>query len=227
MKLVNAKYNLEIIMKENKVDVLVIENPKVMTEIVGEIQLQCEGVEGNFILSDREKIINLDKKMSIIINPFAIEFNDKKILNKLYSELKIAGSNFFLEKEEVNTKVVQLLEKVLSEVMYNNVTFNLDLEWEGLFKLYSVKLENREETLLEKITEYIKILSHLCGVEILCLVNIMSYLDDIEIKQLYEMAFYNKIQLLLIESKERPNADNENIHIIDKDKCLIVRKSLS
>lgn len=223
MKLVNVKYNIEIILEENKVDVLVVESPQIMTEIVSGIQLQCNGEEGDFVLSNGDKILKMDKCMSVVINPFSINLNEKKIVSKLYSELKVIGNEYFVEKEEVNSKVVQLLDRIVSDTMYNNVVFDLNLDWDGLFKLYTVKIENSAESLLENIIEYTKILSRLCEIKIVCLVNIKSYLDEEEIKQLYEMAFYNKIQLLIIESNEKTRIDNENIYIIDKDKCLIVK----
>lgn len=223
MKLINAKYNLTVTMQENKADILVIENPSVMTEIVGGLQMQCDGEEGDFVLFENDKILKIEKSLALVMNPFTLDFNDKKILNKLYSELKIIGNDYFLEKEEINTKIIQLLEKVMSSSQYNNIAFNLSLEWDTLFKLYSVKLEQNCETLLEKLIEYMKILSRLCSINILCLVNIKSFFDEVQIKQLYEMAFYNKIQLLLIENMDRPYIDNENTYIIDKDKCLIIK----
>ena len=64
-------------------------------------------------------------------------------------------------------------------------------------------------------------MSYICRCRILCLVNIKSYLNDSEIQQLYEMAFYNKMYLLLIEDFEKESKDCEQVYIIDKDLCLI------
>lgn len=221
MRITNPKYNLIIEMEENRTDVLIVENPRSMVEIVGGLQKQCDGEEGDFVVSENNEIIKLEKNMCIVVNPFKVDFNDRKILNKLYSELKIIGNEYYFEKEEINAKIIQLLDSISTNINYNNIAFNLELEWETLFKLYSIKLEQNTDTFLEKIIEYIKILSGLCSIRILCMINIKDFLQEEELKRLYEMAFYNKIQLLLIESKETKSIDNENIYIIDKDRCLI------
>lgn len=223
MRLTNAKYNLQIEMQENRIDVLIIENPMVMAEMVGGLQEQCNGMEGDFVLSENNEIIRLDKNFAMVVNPFSLEFNDRKILNKLYSELSVSGNEYFLEKEKINTEIIKLLEKVISNQQYDSINFKLEMDWNELFKMYSVKLEENSDSLLEKIIEYIKILSGLCSIRVLCLVNIKNYLDETEINQLYEMAFYNKIQLLLIEANEKKNCDNENSYIIDNDRCLIIK----
>ena len=43
MNLTYAKYNLGIEMKENQVNVLIIENPIYMAEIIEGLQKQCNG----------------------------------------------------------------------------------------------------------------------------------------------------------------------------------------
>lgn len=223
MKLTNAKFDLIIDMRENKVDVLVIENATIMSEIVEELYKQSSGEEGNFILSENNKDLKFEKNFALIINPFAVDFNDKKIINKLFSELSAIGNEFVVEKMQINSEIGQLLEKIISDAQYNNISYNLDFDWNNLFKLYGVKIEYECDTLLEKMIGYIKIVSGLCSIKAMCLVNIKSFLNNEEIKQLYEMAFYYKIQLLLIESCERNNIPDENIYIIDKDRCLIIK----
>lgn len=222
MRLVNSKYNLIIEMQENKSDILVIENPNIMSDIVGNLHMQCEGNEGDFVLSEKDKMLKIDKHMSIVVDPFSLDFNDRKIINKLYFNLKDASNDYFIEKEELNTQAVSLIDKIVSGVGYNNITFRLGLEWESLFKIYDIKLEQSCDSLLEKICEYVKILSGLCSIDILCLVNIMGFLSETEFMQMQEMAFYNKVQLFLVETKERPCFTNQNIYVIDKDQCLIV-----
>lgn len=64
-------------------------------------------------------------------------------------------------------------------------------------------------------------LNEIIGVKILTLVNIKSYLSENELIELYQSASYNKIQLLLIESVERKLLSNEDVCIVDSDKCII------
>lgn len=57
----------------------------------------------------------------------------------------------------------------------------------------------------------------------LCLVNIKAYLNKQELMELYKVAFYNKINLLLIEMAEGEMIGEEKVYIIDSDRCLIVK----
>lgn len=57
----------------------------------------------------------------------------------------------------------------------------------------------------------------------LCLVNIKAYLNKQELMELYKVAFYNKINLLLIEMAEGEVTGEEKVYIIDNDRCLIVK----
>ncbi len=223
MKLTNAKYDLMIDMRENKVDMLVLENAAIMSEIVEDLYKQTLGGEGSFILSVEGKELKFEKHFALIINPFAVNFNDKKIINKLFSELAFVGNEFVVEKTQINSKMIQLLENIIDNVQYDNLSYNLDFDWNNLFKLYDVKINNEFDALLEKMIEYIKVLSELCSVKVVCMVNIKSFLQDDEIERLYEMAFYYKIQLLLIESSEKKSILGENIYIIDNDGCLIIK----
>ena len=54
------------------------------------------------------------------------------------------------------------------------------------------------------------------------LVNIKQYLTENEISELYKLAMYSKIQLVLIEfNMYGEKSEYEDIYIIDKDSCII------
>ena len=90
-----------------------------------------------------------------------------------------------------------------------------------MFKIYNIKIEETQETLLISLIEYLKILVNYCGIKIVSFINLKSYLSEEEILELYKYSNYNKIQLLLIESTERTILQNEMVHIVDADKCII------
>ena len=87
MKLLHTEYDLNITFKENQIHILSIENPKVYSRILNDLWSQSHGGEGDFVLSEGEKIKNIGKEIECIFNPFALDCNDKKIIGKLYQEL--------------------------------------------------------------------------------------------------------------------------------------------
>ena len=223
MKLVNGKYSLMINMQENMADTLVLENEAVMAEFVEQLYFQSFGQEGDFVLSDNDELLEIQKTLEIIINPFALDFNNKKVLKKLYSELSGIGNELLMEKNSLNAQICRLLETLISRATYNDISYQNDYEWVDLFKFYGIKIEPYCDTLSQKIIEYIKLTSQLQLNKVICFVNLKQYLNKSEIQNLYQMAFYSKIQLLLIESYEKEKQDNENVYIIDKDRCLIIK----
>lgn len=220
MKLVNSKIDYLVDFKENIVNVLVLENQDVMSYVVYDLWNQCAGNDGDFILSDKKEL-KLDKNMQLIINPFDIDFNNKKIISTLYNNLSQIANEYVEEKAYINANILSLLDDIILKDKYPNIEYSLDFSWNDIFKLYSVKIEDNTETLISRLIDYMNLISSYIDVKILTLVNIKSYLSENELIELYQSASYNKIQLLLIESIERKILSNEEVCIVDSDKCII------
>lgn len=106
MKLVNADWMLEIIINENIPAILVLENSEAMTEIVEDFYNLCLKGEGTSVLSDDLKVISFEKVVELVINPFAIDFNSKRIQSKLYI---ISWGLFLLRIESQSSRSAQRL----------------------------------------------------------------------------------------------------------------------
>lgn len=223
MKLVNSKLDLKIDMKENNVDVIVVEDNQSMVAVVSNLWKQCNGEEGEFVLSENG-IIKFNKNVDMIINPFELNFNNKKISSALFNELSEIGNEFIEQKSELNTRIIELIDNIILKSSYLGIEYSIDFMWNDLFKMVGIKIDEEYDSLLSKLVEYMKIISKLCKIKILILVNIKAYLTIEEIEDLYINASYNKIQLVLIESYEKEKLDGENVYIIDNDKCVIIKQ---
>lgn len=223
MKLVNAELFLNINIEENKPAVLTIENPKVMTEVIGQLYELCNSGEGDFVLSEGGKQLSFERTTEIIINPFQIDFNSRKVQSKLYSELLDAEINYVEEKAIIQSLIIEYLDKLTQNVPYEMISNDLDLDSMKLFKMFEVRIEAQCNSLLERLVEYTKILSRLLRKRLLVFVSISSYLDTNELNALYEICNYNKMKVLLIESHELYLPFHTKTYIIDKDKCMIMK----
>lgn len=223
MKLVNAELFLNINIEENKPVVLTIENPKVMTEVIGQLYELCNSGEGDFVLSEGGKQLSFERTTEIIINPFQIDFNSRKVQSKLYSELLDAEINYAEEKAIIQSLIIEYLDKLTQNVPYEMISNDLDLDSMKLFKMFEVRIEAQCNSLLERLVEYTKILSRLLRKRLLVFVSISSYLDTNELNALYEICNYNKMKVLLIESHELYLPFHTKTYIIDKDKCMIMK----
>ena len=215
MKLVNSKYNLDIEFEENISNTLVLENKQHMIDVIQNLILQLKGDEGDFVLS-AEKNVKFVKVVEFIANPFEIDFNNKKIVTKLFEQLIAVASECVEEYNFINGKIVGTLDDICSKIEYSNVEYNLEYEWKSIFKLYNVRIGENYNSLCEKIEEYVKVLADILHIKLLILLNIKEYLTKEEIDNLQKICFYKKIFLLLIESEERFVLDNGKTFIIDK-----------
>jgi len=223
MKLVNAELFLNIDIEESKPTVLTVENPKIMADIVGQLHELCNSGEGDFVLAEDGKQLSLEKSTEIIINPFLIDYNSRKIQSKLYSELLEAETSYVEEKALIQTLIIEYLDRLIQNVPYEMISNELDLDSMKLFKMFEVRIEPQCNSLLEKLVEYTKILSRLLKKKLIVFVSISNYLDTIELNALYKICNYNKMNVLFIERHELCLPFHIRTYIIDNDKCMIMK----
>lgn len=221
MKMIHQSHNIQLQLIENRVNVLVMENEGMYAECVRDLLLQCEGDVGDWILSDAEKNLSISKKAECIINPWALDLNNKKVLTKLYSELESIIQNRYLDKYvATNAGFVAIIDDAIMDVPYG-LSLDFDVGVSNVLKLYNVKFDTVDTTLVERIDTYIKIMHQVCGIELFVFINLKSYLNYEELKSLFYLISNEKIQLLLIESYTFNRIDAENVTIIDRDLCQI------
>ena len=222
MRLVERELGLEIELKENVISVIVVEDVTLRLPMIEELYSQIMGKDGNWVLVENEKNYDLGKKAEIILEPFSLELNSKKVKTKLYQDIKAVAQEFcFSQGLEVHSHICSYLECLLERIPY---PVKYEEEWNllELFKAYGVELAEECDSMCEKIFNYIKLINQVCGISIFVTVNIKQYLTDEQISELYKLAMYNKIQLVLIEfAVFNKSLDREEIYILDKDRCLI------
>ena len=221
MKLIYKAYNLGMALSENQITVLSVENPKAYSSILCDIWNQTQGGEGGFILSKEGELRNIAKEVDCIFNPFALDFNGKRVINRLYQELQEQANTALMnESISLNGSIVAYLDELSRQVPYA-LEYDLDFDIVGLMKLYNVKMECFGECLLEKIVEYLRVMSHVCGMKNYVFVGLKQCLTVEELKQLYEFVFCEKINLIIIEYIHSAPISGEKGWILDRDLCII------
>ena len=221
MRLVNKEFGFEFQLTENTVLNIVCENRNAFKSMVFDFYSEAKGDDGAWILSDNDEEHCISKRVEVIVNPFSISCNDRKILNAVYKELHDVLEQKYCEAySEVNSRIFNLIDTVLQNVPYPLVS-ELSGDIEGLFKLYDVKFDEEYTSLAERIISYIKTSSQVLKKKVYVLVNIKTYLDDNEMKQLYKEAMYNKAYLVILESKDTAKLDEEKKVVLDDDLCII------
>ena len=89
MRLVYAKYEIEIQLRENEVYTLVLEQPALFTDFLRNLMAQIDGMEGELILSEGDQQLSVAKNVVLISNPLMVDSNERRVLTKLYKELDL------------------------------------------------------------------------------------------------------------------------------------------
>lgn len=223
MNLVNAKYSISLAIEDGCMNELVIENPESFASVIEQLLFACDGNESDWILSENEKSLRMDKICDLIMNPLQVDFNNKKIQSKLYQEMVETANEYILEKNEINKLIINQLAMVIDRLPYECVSYNLDFDWNNILKSYNVQIDVECNTLTERLLEYIKLQSFLMKTKVLFFVNLRSYITIDSVYEIQKMAAYYKMAIILIENIEREKISHTNLSIIDNDNCLILK----
>ena len=222
MIIAHPDFNYKIEINSAYVSEWIIESPELFSLYLSELESQVNGAEGKFVLSENEKVLILSKFATIIFNPIGLSINDKKVISKIYGELQeiAIGENCYIKTKEM----ISLLQQYLLELEYNfdfNLSINDDIDLQGLFKVFGIKVADDDLSMFEQLIQYIKIQTIVLGKKLVILVNARSFFTEEQLNELFLYTQYNEIKLLLIESFQRDFTSNTKKYIIDKDKCEI------
>lgn len=222
MKLRINGFDNELIFKEGCINVLVIKDTKCFSNIIGVINDKINGIESNeiFLLNEKDEEIRMDKRAYMLLDIFNIEYNSKKILNKIY---EIIAQNIEKNQDyEVEKKVLDLRNYIIQEI--NELPFEFimksDLEIPEILKLYNLKIDDENyKTIVEKIEILIDIIATLKIADILIIPNLKLFLKEKEIVEIYKYSLYNNVKLLIIERNNKEQLKYEEIFFIDENFC--------
>lgn len=223
MKLVHSELAGAILDEREIVTELVIESPEVFREYIQELHAQCEKhQEGRFVLSEGEKELDFAKKVELILNPFALEINGRKTVNRLYENLTELAKSEYMYKQTAEM-MGKLQEYLLELEQYIDDTLEFDqmIEMSALLKAVGMKYEESAENLREYLGKYLKIVIRGLEIRLVIFVNIRSFFDKTEIQELIQEMRYQEVGCLFIENHEMACLEGVKRYIIDKDKCEI------
>ena len=222
MKLVHIGLETQIKFDKDYVNEWIIESPTFFTKYIKEMLNQINGIEGEFVLSDEEKTANISKYVEVIINPFVVDVNDKKILSKIYDQLiSIAvDEKNYMRTQEVTNELLSYLIDITNDsdyIMYVDAGLDMAL----LFKAAGVKMEQDDSDFLSNLIKYIELICNFFKRKLIILVNFRSYVCDSKYEEFINMCRYKKLNILLMESIKKDCVSGVKQYIMDRDQCEI------
>jgi len=200
----------------------VIESPELFSGYVQELERQTKGGEGKFVLSEKNKELDISKNMEMIWNPFMIDINDKKSLNRLYTQLAELSESeeLFMMTRQLNQCIQEYLAEMESKTPYI-LAYENNLNFAELLKAADVKYEVMEEDFFETLIRYLRICTEVFRTKMVVFINARSYLTDEQMDELIKNALYVDLKLLFIENREKDCISGVARYIIDIDNCEI------
>ena len=224
MKLMYQDSTLDFEVSSDKVTVISFENCKVFRRMVTELDIQCDGGEGPWILNDNNKAFNLDRYGHIILNPLYVDINSKDILTKLQNQL---SKEALLMTEEV-ADIVNRLHAFYYSLEFGyplSIQHKLEIGTAELIKLGSFNFEfNRTGDIMDFMS-YIEVVDKLLSPMVYIMVNLDLVLNDDEINAFYHNMLSRQLRLVCLTTgffvKENLDKSLINGYILDNDFCVI------
>ena len=219
MKLANSKF-FETLEFECGSQTLVVENVELLRTIILQLKFQINNKIGDFILSDNDEILDISKNILLITDVFEISGLSKQLKNKLQQYVESSYDNDDLY-QDVYQKLIEFGNDLTNSSPYP-LCFNQEISKFDIIKLLDIQFEHNYSSLLEEVIDYIDIFSQIIKTKLFVFVSLRSFLTDEEFNNFMKIMDYKGIRVLLIERYlSLDNVMNNNVHIIDKDLCVI------
>ncbi|MBQ7076999.1 MAG: type II-A CRISPR-associated protein Csn2 [Lachnospiraceae bacterium] len=206
---------------EDKVQSLIIENPKLFCKIISDIEWQLEGNQGNCVVSKDDKVLETGKALELIAQFIPFDINRKTLINKAIAEMsKIAVNDYnYVKTMELMGGIEQYCNALAFEMPGNIEIAQINVD--ALLKAAGVKFSDDYERLSEKLLDYFELVKRYETDKVFVLLNIHSYMDSGEIEEFLKEVVAHRYNVLLIDGKEYELSEMEERYIVDSDLCEI------
>ena len=113
-----------------------------------------------------------------------------------------------------------MLDKALIHIPYD-VVYDPEINVAGLMKLFNIRNRNEDTLLADKVIHYMRLVHSILGIKLFVFLNMKMFFSENELLEIYKVADYEHIQLLLVEGCQKNILEREKLWIIDRDLCII------
>lgn len=204
--------------KQN-VPTLVIENPSFLRSVLQDLYNQADGTDGTLVLSENNKILDMEKWVEIIDNCLHFDLNRKPLLNKIISSIEknaMSESNLLKTNEMLQVLLSYLNELTFDlncDIVYNNCTVG------GILKGIGVSIRDEYNNPLEKLIDYMELVREFERDKVFVFVNLRSFFSDSEVECFLKTTIDHAFHVLLIDAISAKKFPMEARITIDKDLC--------
>lgn len=219
MKIVHPKLNNRLEMSDERINVLVIESPEFLYELLTDIKNQMNNCQGRTVLSIYEEPVSIHKNVELITDPLSIEMNNRAIIKKMLSAMEKCG------QDDVYYERTQKLMAEI-EIYINDLSLNFDthiechdISLQSILKATELKVSDEYTRLVDRLYAYMEVIREFEGDKLFIFVNLSSYIGIKQLQEFAETVIGHSFQVLLIDSHDFGRLEKENRLIVDCDLC--------
>lgn len=144
--------------------------------------------------------MKMSKEMYMIFDLFNIDYNNKKVVTKLYEIIaeNVKNSEEYA-LEDLSLKMRNYLIQEINELPFEFIMKD-EIHTIDLLKIFNLKVDDANyTTIMERLELVINLITTLKLATVLILPNLKMYLKEEDLLELYKYSLYNNVKLLLIE----------------------------
>lgn len=200
---------------------IVIENKRLLTEIVTDLYNQKNGNTGKVVVSENDEPISVAKNVEIIDKFIPFDLNTKTIINGVANAIEKCAVN-----EENIGKTLSLVAEIEKYLMDLAFEFPCGISFTGvsassLINHSGITVESDLQSISEKVCEYMNLVTEFDRKKLFVTLNMRSFVDDEEMEKFAETVVVRGYDVIAIESCAYKKLKNEKRLIIDDDLCEI------
>ncbi len=206
--------------EEGKINVLVIENKKVFRQTLR--SFYEDSSEDLFTFSENFEPFDFDKRGYFIPNPMELDFQNKKLTNKITSAIgQTATDEYYEDLTSIRSALFELFGKI-NQIYDYEYDSDIEIDFQSILKLFHFNIDTSSREAAELLVTYIIKLNKYLKFDLFVINGLYDYFDFEEIENICEMLAYYHINILVLSSSKPENLTKfERMHILDSDLCVI------
>lgn len=206
---------------ENRVHVLVIENPVVLRQTLHELSEQIAGEPGRIVLGVEDAPVELAEAAILISDPLRPWEESRKLANRVFQEAAMMAEEYPDRVGKVLSSLQELASEVCAALDFPTAC-TVPVGPEPLMRLLGIRVDVGDLELAELLLETMRVQQRLMGKQLFFLYGVKRLLTREELALFYRSLFYEKLSVVLLESVQcGAQLPGEAVTILDRDLCII------
>ena len=222
MKIIHCEHNIEVDFNCGEICSIIIENPRILDSFVLGLYNSTIRKEDQVYILDNFEKIEFAKLVDLVFSPLELTYEKKDIQKKLLQNIleEITESDISYRFSEICSSFLENIYEVKINSEYE-IDFDENLEMQKLIKCFDIHLKEPMGSFVERIVEYISVMSKLMSKQIFILVGCAHYIDNDEYKLLQKHVAHENVAVLTVEGRQNTLKNPGNQYIMDVDLCEI------